>query len=146
MLRIKPTETVDVGSLAGQKLLAFLRSRRLSQAALGALIGKTGVSISRYISGEREPRRTTKRAISELTCGAIALADWYAAPAPLSAGRAGGARAGELSRGHPAPRGAASVPSVSLSDAAAKRQARVEASRKAAAVRKRMAKARGRVA
>lgn len=53
------------------RLGAFMHHKGLSQAQLGDLLGVAGASVSRYLSGDRAPRRKVSDRLKALTRGVI---------------------------------------------------------------------------
>ena len=71
----------------------FLISRGLTQEAFAELIGSTQESVSRYISGERTPRRDVMVRIIAATDGDVTANDFL--PRDASPGASGRLAAGE---------------------------------------------------
>lgn len=57
-------------------LSQYLSLRGLTYETFGALIGVGAPAVSRYVSGERFPRRAVLRRIVEVTDGAVGPADF----------------------------------------------------------------------
>jgi transcriptional regulator with XRE-family HTH domain len=62
-----------------RKLKTWRRTRRLSQEALGALLGVTAVAVGRYETG-RVPEAAVLQKLIDLTEGAITANDFFALP------------------------------------------------------------------
>ena len=60
----------------GMTLLDYLQKHGLSQQALGDRLGLTQSTISRYVSGERMPKREHLRRIMEETGGLVTPTDF----------------------------------------------------------------------
>ena len=63
------------------KLETYRRLHKISQAAIGLAVGVKAGTISRYESGEREPRLSMIRKITKATGGEVTAEDWAATAA-----------------------------------------------------------------
>lgn len=61
-----------------EALKLFLDKPENTQNALAEAIGKTQVSVHRYVNGDRFPDADTARAIDKHTAGAVSFVVWQA--------------------------------------------------------------------
>lgn len=54
-----------------------MKRRGLNQRQFAALIGRSEVSVSRWVTGRRLPRRHDILEIERVTAGAVRPGDWY---------------------------------------------------------------------
>lgn len=67
------------------KLSAYLKSHNIRPASFAALVGVPASTISRIVSGKRNPRVDTAQKIADATNGEVSLADFVSDDMPRPA-------------------------------------------------------------